>query len=178
MGVGLLIIGYIFAFTAKIGLGPYYFAGMVLGGFLMFLGISELKKYSPAFIYAYILNIAFLICSFVKTVGWADSQFVLGLGLGSGPVATVMNYVEFGVGLLFNIALLYGIADLSRRVEFPETRSKAFRNMIFVGIFYAYQLLMLLPIASDILMSFLPILQFIYSLINTFLIFKIGRAHV
>ena len=35
MGFGLLLIGYIFAFTAAIGLGPYYFAGMVLGGFLM-----------------------------------------------------------------------------------------------------------------------------------------------
>lgn len=172
MGFGLLLIGYIFAFTAAIGLGPYYFAGMVLGGFLMYLGITELKKYSPVFIYAYVLNIAFLLCAFVETVTWAETQFALGLGLESGFIATAMNYIKFAVGLLFNIALLYGIADLSRRVDFPETRTKAFRNMIFVGVFYAYQLIMLLPIANDILMSFLPILQFIYALINTFLIFK------
>jgi hypothetical protein len=172
MGFGLLLIGYIFAFTAAIGLGPYYFAGMVLGGFLMYLGITELKKYSPVFIYAYVLNIALLLCAFIETVTWAETQFVLGLGLESGFIATAMNYIKFAVGLLFNIALLYGIADLSRRVDFPETRTKAFRNMIFVGVFYAYQLIMLLPIANDILMSFLPILQFIYALINTFLIFK------
>ena len=172
MGFGLLLIGYIFAFTAAIGLGPYYFAGMVLGGFLMFLGITELKKYSPVFIYAYVLNIIFLLCSFVKTVVWADAQLAFGLGLDSGPIATAMNFIEFGVGLLFNLALLYGIADLSRRVDFSETRSKAFRNMIFVGLFHAYQLLMLLPIANDILMTFLPILQFVYALINTLLIFK------
>lgn len=172
MGFGLLLIGYVFAFTAAIGLGPYYFAGMVLGGFLMFLGIGELKKYSPVFTYAYVLNILFLICSFVKTFAWADIQFAIGMGLDSGPVATVMNFIEFGVGLLFNLALLYGIADISRRVDFPETRGKAFRNMVFVGVFYVYQLIMLFPVANDILMSFLPILQLIYSLINTFLIFK------
>lgn len=172
MGFGFLLIGYIFAFTAAIGLGPYYFAGMVLGGFLMFLGISELKKYSPVFIYAYIVNILFLLCSFFRTVAWADSQFVLGLNIASSNIETVFKFIEFGVNLLFNIMLLYGIADLSRRVDYPETRRKAYRNMIFVGIYNIYQIIMFLPIANDILMSFLPFLQFIYSAINAILIFK------
>ena len=68
--------------------------------------------------------------------------------------------------------MLYSIADLSRRVEYPETRGKAFRNMIFVAIYNAYQILMFTPVANDILMSFLPFIQFIYTALNAFLIFK------
>ena len=172
MGFGLLLIGYIFAFTAKVGLGPYHFAGMVLGGFLAYSGISELKKYSPVFIYAQITNVALLLCSFFKTVLWVDESFALGLGLYSSNIAVVYQFVEFGVALLFNIAVLYSIADLSRRVEYPETRGKAFRNMIFVGIYNVYQILMFTPVANDILMSFLPFIQFIYTALNAFLIFK------
>ena len=172
MGFGLLLIGYIFAFTAKIGLGPYHFAGMALGGFLSYLGISELKKYSPVFIYSQIINIVLIICSFFKTAMWADESFALGFGLTAGNINTAYQFVEFGVSLLFNFALLYGISDLARRVEHAEIREKAYRNMIFVGIYNAYQIIMFFPIANDILMSFLPIFQFIYSAINALLIFK------
>ena len=172
MGFGLLLIGYIFAFTAKIGLGPYHFAGMALGGFLSYLGLSELKKYSPVFIYSQILSIALLLCSFFKTVTWADESFALGLGLTAENISTIYQFVEFGISLLFNFALLYGIADLARRVEHVEIKGKAYRNMIFVGIYNVYHTVMFFPIANDILMSFLPILQFVYTLINTLLIFK------
>ena len=44
--------------------------------------------------------------------------------------------------------------------------------MLFVGVFYIYQIMMFFPIANDMLMSFLPILQLIYSAINALLIFK------
>ena len=172
MGFGLLLIGYILAFTAKIGLGPYHFAGMALGGFLSYLGLSELKKYSPVFIYSQIVNVALIVCSFFKTAMWADESFALGLGLHETAYETMYNFVEFGISLLFNLALLYGIADLARRVEHAEIKGKAYRNMIFVGIYNAYQIVMFFPIANDILMSFLPIFQFVYSAINALLIFK------
>ena len=57
MGFGLLLIGYMFAFVAGAGMGNYLFAGMLIGGFLMYLGLSELRKYSPAFIFALIGSI-------------------------------------------------------------------------------------------------------------------------
>lgn len=172
MGFGLLLIGYIFAFTAKIGLGPYHFAGMALGGFLTYLGLSELKKYSPVFIYAQIVNVALILCSFFKTLIWANDSFALSLSLLNDNVALGYQFVEFCVTLLFDLTLLYGIADLARRVEHDEIKGKAYRNMIFVGVYYVYQIVMFFPIANDILMSFLPILQLIYSAINALLIFK------
>ena len=172
MGFGLLLIGYIFAFTAKIGLGPYHFAGMALGSFLSFLGLSELKKYSPVFIYSQIINIVLIFCSFFKTLIWADESFALGLGITTGNIYIAYQLVEFGVSLIFNLTLLYGIANLARRVDHAEIKGKAYRNMAFVGIYNAYQIAMFFPIANDILMSFLPILQFVYSAIVALLIFK------
>ena len=39
MGFGLLLVGYVFAFVATIGMGPYAFAGALRGGFIMFLTV-------------------------------------------------------------------------------------------------------------------------------------------
>ena len=63
MGFGLLLVGYTFAFVARVGLGDYIFAGMLLGSFLMYLGLSELRKYSPGCIYSQILSILIFFLS-------------------------------------------------------------------------------------------------------------------
>ena len=177
MGFGLLLIGYMFAFVATAGLGPYLFAGMLLGGFLMYLGLTELRKYSPAFIYALIGSILIVICSFFRTAVWIDSYFVLNLGLNAENVSLIYSWIEFVINFAFNIAMLYGVADLSRRVDYPETRQKAFTNMIFVFVFNAFQVVMFLPIAfieSDrsFFLTLLLILQVIYSVVNAWLLFK------
>lgn len=177
MGFGLLLVGYMFAFVATAGLGPYLFAGMLLGGFLMYLGLTELRKYSPAFIYALIGSILIVICSFFRTAVWIDSYFVLNLGLNAENVSLIYSWIEFVINFAFNIAMLYGVADLSRRVDYPETRQKAFTNMIFVFVFNAFQVVMFLPIAfieSDrsFFLTLLLILQVIYSVVNAWLLFK------
>jgi hypothetical protein len=179
MGFGLLLIGYMFAFVATVGLGPYMFAGMLIGGFFMYLGLSELKKYSPVFIYALIVSIAIVFCSFFKTAIWIDSFLGFGWGLDSELISNIFSWSKFGLYILFDFTVLYGIADLSRRVEYPETRSKAFRNMIIVGVFNIFQIIMMLPIKGalpeqdlNFLMTLLAICQVVYSAINCFLIFK------
>ncbi len=177
MGFGLLLIGYIFAFVSTVGLGNYLFAGMLLGGFIIYLGLNELKKYSPTFIYAIIVNIFFLLCAFYETLVWADTQLLLGLAFSGDAFQKAFDIIEIVVNLLFNLTILYGIADLSKRVDFPETKGKAYRNMFFVGLFNLLQILMLLPIKifdsdKSFFMTLLIILQVIYSLLNAFLIFK------
>ena len=54
MGFGPLLIGYFITFIVTLGLGNYLFAGMLIGGFIMYLGLSELRKYAPTFLYAII----------------------------------------------------------------------------------------------------------------------------
>ncbi len=177
MGFGLLLCGYIFAFVANVGLGDYVFAGMLLGGFLMFLGLCELRKYCPTFLYALIANVLLLLCAFYETIAWAELQLGLSVGFCEPVVLKAFDFIEFGVNLIFNISMLYGIADISRRVEYPQTREKAFRNMIFVGVFNVLQLLMMLPISifdsdKSFFMTLLMILQVIYTVFNALLIFK------
>ena len=177
MGFGLLLIGYIFAFVARVGLGQYIFAGMLLGGFMMYLGLTELKKYSPAFIYSFILSILIILSSFYGAAIWIDSTFVLNLGISSQLHSTVYEWIKFILGLLFNIAMLYGIADLSRRVDYPETRQAAFRNYVFVAVYNIYQLMLFFPFAfisndRGFFNTLLIIIQLIYSIANALLLFK------
>ena len=177
MGFGLLLVGYTFAFVARVGLGEYIFAGMLLGGFLMYLGLSELKKYSPVCIYAQITSILLFFLSVFGAVIWADSAFMLDLGIGTATNKLIYEWLKFILGLLFNVSLLLGIIDVSDRVDYPETRMKAMRNLIFVGVFNVCQLIMLFPIPfieSDkgFFNTLLLILQLIYSIVNAFLLFK------
>lgn len=177
MGFGLTLIGYMFAFVASVGMGDYIFAGMLIGGFLMYLGLGELKKYSPAFIFALIGSVLIILCSFFETIVWVDSYFSLNLSISSDAWSSAFDWIELVVNLAFNIALLYGIADLSRRVELPETREKAFRNIVFVALFNAYQVLLFFPIGfiqSDLsfFLTLLLILRLVYTVLNALLLFK------
>lgn len=177
MGFGLLLIGYITAYVIIVGFGTYTFAGMLIGGFLMFLGLSELRKFAPTFLYAIIADTLLLICSFYGTLVWIETQFGFDLGIVALGLGIFFDWASILINLFFNIALLYGIADLSRRVEYPETRIKALRNMIFVALFNLLQLTLVLPISAldssrSALMLLLLILQLFYTILNAALIFK------
>ncbi len=177
MGFGLLLIGYMFAFVASAGMGNYLFAGMLIGGFLMYLGLCELRKYSPAFIFALLGSILIILCSFFGTAVWLNSFLSLGWSISSGIWSSAFDWIKLIVNFAFNISLLYGIADLSRRVELPETRQKAIRNIIFVILFNAYQILLFFPIGfiqSDpsFFLTILLILRLLYTILNAWLLFK------
>ncbi|MBR6725413.1 MAG: hypothetical protein IKL81_00315 [Clostridia bacterium] len=177
MGFGLLLIGYMFAFVAGAGMGNYLFAGMLIGGFLMYLGLSELRKYSPAFIFALIGSILIILCSFWGTAVWLDSFLSLGWGISSGIFATVYDWIKFVVNFAFNIAMLYGIADISRRVELIEMRQKAVRNMIYLTVFNVYQIIMFFPIEfikndQPFFFTILLILRLVYTIVNAWLLFR------
>ena len=174
MGFGFLLIGYVFAFLATVGLGPYVFGGIIVGSVLMFIGLKELKKYDPVFFYAYSCNICLFACGLLLALVWAIESFTT---VDISIFSTIVSSLKLAFCLLFDISMLYGIADLSRRVDYPETRQKAYRNMIFVGVFNALQLLVFLPIgfiqnSKGFLMALLLIIQLIYTAVNALLIFK------
>lgn len=171
MGFGLLLIGYILSFVAELGLGTCLFAGMLIGGIIMFLGLCELRKYCPTFLYAIIAGTLFLICAVYETAAWADGTFELSLGLNSAYMQQIFDLLEAVIKLLFQLALLYGIVDLSRRVSYRETLEKAVRNMFFVVIFNIC-FVMSGFIKVDAFAVITSIFQLIYTVINAFLIFK------
>lgn len=177
MGFGLLLIGYMFAFLATAGLGDYIFAGMAVGSVFMFLGLKELKKYSPVFIYAFIASVLLFVSAVFGGVVWGIDTFI------QNP-PTILNFifgtVKIAVNLFFEISMLYGIADLSRRVDYPETRQKAFTNMFYVGGFNIFHIAVvvlpeLISIEERSLFAIRTIMifaQLLYTAINTYLIFK------
>ena len=82
MGFGLLLIGYTVAYLFPIGLGGlgnYAFAGLLIGYFLCYLGLSELKKYTPVFNYAFVISIILTAFSLFETLVGLDNLFSFGL---------------------------------------------------------------------------------------------------
>ncbi len=177
MGFGLLLIGYIITYIVTVGLGNYLFAGMLIGGFIMFLALCELRKYCPTFLYAIIANVLLILCSFYETAAFVDDAFLLEIGFHSETLLLVFDWIEFAINLIFNISLLYGIADLSRRVDYPETKQKAYRNMVFVGFYNVFQMLIFIPNSiferdRGFFLTLLMFIQLFYALFNTVLILK------
>jgi len=177
MGFGPLLIGYAIAHIIAVGLGNYLFAGMLIGGFLMFLGLCELRKYCPTFLYAIIASVLYLLCSFFETAVYIDSYFALGLGISNDTLLSVFDWIEFIVSLILNVTILYGIADLSKRVDYPEARQKAYRNMVFVSIYALLQILIFIPGSvfnkdGGFFLTLLLLVQLIYAFFNLALLFK------
>ena len=175
MGFGLLLIGYTIAniFT----LTSYSFVGMLVGYFIIFCALCELRKYCPTFIYSLFFSVALILCSFFECFAGLDGLFAWGIIQEGATITQVFVIVEFALTCLFNLALLFGIADIAKRVDLPDVREKAFRNMIFVGIFNVYQLFLFLPLdfveqEKPFLMTLLMVLSLAYSIINLVLFFR------
>lgn len=176
MGFGFLLVGYMFAFLATAGMGPYIFGGVMVGSIFMFLGLKELRKYDPVFLYAVIGNILLFACSIYGASVWAVDTFT---DANTAVLSVVYQSVKLAVALFFEISMLYGIADLSRRVDYPDTRQKAFRNMIYVCIFNAGQIVALTPLITSLetsdraaILTILMVVQIVYTAINSLLLLK------
>lgn len=173
MGFGPLLVGYIFAVV----LGYYVAPTILIGSLFMYFGLCELRKYCPTFLYAIIADVLLFVYSFFESARWIEQTFAIKILYGADWVPYALNWAAVIIFFVFNISLLYGIADLSRRVDFPETKYKAYRNMVYVVAFNMFQALLFIPNTifqkdGGFFGVLLLIMQLIYSLANTFLILK------
>lgn len=184
MGFGFLLVGYTVAYLFSIGLGGlanYTFAGLLIGYFLCYLGLSELKKYTPAFNMAHILSISLTVCSLYETFAGLNNLLALGFNLSDSFISSLFIFTRFILDCVFNVALLYGAIDISKRVDFDSTRNIAYRNLIFVAIAYAFELIrmILASFAFEAVQSSMStltaismMLKILYIVLNVFLWFK------
>lgn len=177
MGFGPLLIGYFTQYVISLGMGPFAFAGMLIGFSLMLWAIWELKDYCPTFIYSLVTVILLLICGVYETAAYIDSMLLLNIGIFDPNVMFVFDCIEFGLNFAFNFTLLFAIADLSKRVDYLKTRNMAFSNMVFVAGFNIFQLIILIPgiiPASEkgFFQTLLIFAQLLYTILNTILIFR------
>lgn len=181
MGFGLLLIGYTFAYFITVGLGNYAFIGLMVGHFIMYHAVSELKKYSNAFDLSCILSVMLIICAAFECVVGIDEMLLLGMSVGDTAIADIAEVTRFLLDAAFNIALLYGIADLAKTVDLPSVRFGSLRNMFFVGAYYIAQVIVsavaehpgeVFTKYSSFIMTVLLLLKLLYVVFNIGLLFK------
>lgn len=177
MGFGPLLIGYFTQYVISLGMGPFAFAGMLVGFSLMLWAIWELKEYCPTFIYSLVAVILLLVCAVYEAAAYFDTALLLNIGIANPNIMFVFDCVEFGLNMVFNFTLLFAIADLSRRVDYLKTRDMAFSNMVFAAGFNIFQLIILIPgIIPDSEKGFFQTLlifaQLLYAILNAILIFR------
>ena len=177
MGFGPLLVGYFSQYVISSFMGPYSFAGMLIGFSLMLWALWELKEYCPTFVFSLGTAVLLMICAIYETIAYFDTAFYLNIGIANQNVLFVFDCIEFGLNLVFNLTLLYGIADLSKRVDYLKTRDMAFSNMICVVAFNIFQLVIWIPgIIPDSEKGFFQVLlifaQLLYTILNSVLIFR------
>lgn len=177
MGFGPLLIGYFTQYVVSLGMGPFSFAGMLVGFSLMLWAIWELREYCPSFIYALVTVILLLVCGVYEAAAYIDSALLLNIGISNADVLFAFDCIEFGLNVVFNLTLLFAIADLSKRVDYLKTRDMAFSNMVFVAGFNIFQLIMLIPgilpvSEKGFFNTLLIFAQLLYAILNSVLIFR------
>ena len=144
MGFGWLFLGYFFANMMPDG-SPLSFAKLI-GYPLMIVGFYKLAAYHPRFRYCFYASFA--------TVPFAVYYGMYGLArfgvfelfpFLSGTFYTVVDTCYLAVTLLLNALLLWAVAALTGELKLLTLQSSAWRNLIFVGIYYLLRVVMALP---------------------------------
>ncbi|MBE6627390.1 MAG: PRKR-interacting protein 1 [Ruminococcaceae bacterium] len=176
MGFGYVFIGYLTAFllenTVK-GLGVNGAAALI-GYMAMFLGLLTLSLYHSDFKVAKWSLIPMMIISAYKLLISLSELLTFEIGmLAHETVRTYVDWGEFFLVMLFQIALLYGIRMISESVGLKLITIKATRNSLFVALYavaYVISKLMTEGDAVKYLALSMTVLQLVYMVLNLLLI--------
>ncbi len=143
MGFGLLLCAYFLFTFMSAGVGDYCFITYLVGALIAIRAVSGLKDYNPRFswLYPFIALYAFLAVYYVTLT--VDDLFLLGLPLRGAVVAAAVNWVDFLCELGFAVFALWSCAELAGSVGLQKHRTRAWRNLVFVGIWGVAQIVLL-----------------------------------
>lgn len=170
MGFGWLLVGYLLANI------PLSFAKLV-GYPVMIMGLWRLAPYHTRFRYTFygsFVSLPFVIyflLSALSQLGLLDLAFL------GGTLYNAVQWCYFAFSLIFHALLLYAIAGLTAELGLTALQGSAWRNMIFVGLYYFVDGFARLPISwiSAFRLYFvfaLIVLGISYLLLNVYLIYK------
>lgn len=151
MGFGYLLLGYLCTFlltmTAnQLGIGSLT---LLLGEVLMLLGVNSLEKYEKRFFFAKPLLVALLVGGVYQAAREVLAICKIDVPFFSSAFAgTLYNWYLFLFIMLLQVVLLLAIAALSKTVGLVHLRSKAYRNLIFLGLYGLLYLIRYLPFAG------------------------------
>ncbi len=164
MGFGFLGIGYFL--TTVLSYNPMGYAFMLIGTYVMLMGLIRLSGYSIPFRFAFYADIGLLVVALCKTVAGIyllidpGSSFFISFG-------EIVSYVNVGLMIVFHVFLIYGVFEISKRLEVEQGKTGAVRNMILGILYYGLYVFSLLPFSfreSFIKVMGLPILLLMFAL--------------
>lgn len=170
MGFGWLMVGYLFANI------PLSFAKL-LGYPLMIMALWRLAPYHTRFRYAFYSSFASLPFALYFSLSAFSQLGFLDLTFLNGTVYNVVQWCYFAFSLFFHVLLLYAITGLTAELGLTALQGNAWRNMVFVGLYYFVDGFARLPISwvSTFRLYFvfvLIVLGFSYLLLDMYLIYK------
>ena len=148
MGFGYLLLGYLCTFlltmTAnRLGIGSL---SLLLGEVLMLLGVIRLEHYEKRFSFAKLLLIPLLAGGVYQAIGEVLALCKIDLPAFSSETATtIYGWCLFLLLMLLQVVLLLSVASLAKEVGLVHIRSKAYRNLVFLGLYGLLYLIRYLP---------------------------------
>ena len=147
MGFGILFVGYILSFF--VSLVNYGYIIRLAGYALMAIALIKIREYGREFTYP-------LIGSLILTAYGIYDVIYQGAGLLSIKLpdvmqnaAGVMSIVNIVLIVAFNLALLWAIYSITRRLELFKQRNAAVRNAIFIVLYFILNVLGMGPLKSN-----------------------------
>lgn len=147
MGFGWLFIGY---FTVSfLTLNPFGAILRIVGYAIILMATLKLRRYHRAFTWtSFGTGLMLLIAAcfgVVKAAEWLYNALIIPSALFSDAVVTGIGYADQWTSLLFHGTLLWAIYQIAKETEVRKIAVNAVRNFVFICLYYALQVLVLLP---------------------------------
>lgn len=140
MGFGLLLCGYFVLFMMSFGMGEYSFAALIMGGFISCIAANKLKDYCPSFGYTFVTSVLYILLGVWGGVGFINDMLLLDLPVFGTVAKNVVQYVDFGLGLLYHLLMLYSVFELSGSLGLEKIKSRASFELVFMSTLSIFQL--------------------------------------
>ncbi len=166
MGFGLLLCAYFLLTFMSVGVGDYAALPYLLGAVVTVSAVEKLKAYNPRFKYLYISAVLYTLSAV-----YGLSLVVADLALWDTPLrnavpAAAADWVQFGAELSYAVIALLASAEVARSVGLTKHRTRAIRNIAFVGIWAVAQVMLLaVPVLANAGNQTLPKILFLYQLL-------------
>ncbi len=176
MGFGLLLCAYFILTLMSAGLGTvnYVFIPYLIGAMVTLPAVAKLKEYNPRFAYLYpsaclycLLAVYYFVLEIANFALW-DIPILM-----NSTTVTVVAAVQLTAEISYAAIALWSSAEIAASVGLSKHRTRALRNLIFVGIGAAGQILMiavptLAAAGNQALFKVLWLYQLVVYVLNSF----------
>ncbi len=144
MGFGLLLCAYFLLTFMSAGVGGYVFLTYALGSMITVSAVGKLKEYNPRFNYLYPFALLYCLAAIYHLVIVLADVFLWDLAvLQTGVIPPLVEWGKFIAELGYAVVALWSSAEIAASVGLSKHRTRAWRNVVFVGIWAVGQILLL-----------------------------------